>query len=154
MYPEIVIAGCGNPLFADDGFSPAVVEELKKITLPESVKAVDAGLGGPEFVFTMLDPAVTKKLIVVDIVDSGAESGAITTLQVNGLPPESIRNAHPGGISESLQQIKDRIEITIVGCQPKYVPVPRMDIGLSDEVQKAVPGTVREILEIIGMNSR
>lgn len=152
MYPEIVIAGCGNPLFADDGFGPAVVKELQKCTLPDHVKAVDAGLCGPDFVFPLLDPAVTRKLIVVDIVDFGAESGAITRLQMNDLPPGGIHDAEPGGITASLLQIKDRIEVTIIGCQPKRVPVPLMEIGLSEEVRNAVPKTVRIILDIIGMN--
>ena len=61
LYPEIVIAGCGNPLFADDGFGPAVIEEMQKLSLPDNVTIVDAGLGGPHFIFTLLDPEVTKK---------------------------------------------------------------------------------------------
>jgi hydrogenase maturation protease len=44
LFQEIVICGCGNPLFADDGFGPAVVEELQKLDLPENVKVIDAGL--------------------------------------------------------------------------------------------------------------
>ena len=43
LYPEIVIVGCGNPLFADDGFGPAVVEEMKNLSLPDNVKVEDAG---------------------------------------------------------------------------------------------------------------
>ena len=71
LYPEIVVAGCGNPLYADDGFGIAVVESLQGLELPEKVKVVDAGLGGPHFVFTLLDPESTKKLIIVDIADFG-----------------------------------------------------------------------------------
>ena len=75
LFPEIVIAGCGNPLFADDGFGPAVIEEMQNLSLPDNVMIVDAGLGGPHFIFTLLDPEVTKKLIIVDIADYGAETG-------------------------------------------------------------------------------
>ena len=60
LFTEIVIAGCGNPLFADDGFGPAVIEEMQKLTLPDNVTIIDAGLGGPHFIFTLLDPEVTK----------------------------------------------------------------------------------------------
>lgn len=76
-YPEIVVAGCGNLLFADDGFGPAVAQELLKFALPDNVKVVDAGICAAPFVFTLLDPERTKKLIIVDIVDFGAVSGAI-----------------------------------------------------------------------------
>ncbi len=34
LYPEIVVAGCGNPLYADDGFGIAVVESLQGLELP------------------------------------------------------------------------------------------------------------------------
>ena len=54
---EIMVVGCGNILFADDGFGPAVIEALGKISeehpLPEKVKIVDAGTGGPHYVFSL-----------------------------------------------------------------------------------------------------
>jgi len=152
LYPEIVIVGCGNPLFADDGFGPAVIEELQKLTLPDNVAVIDAGLGAPHFIFTLLDPEVTKKLVIVDCADFGAEPGSITRLRVEDLPPGSYRDAHSWDIAEPLQRIKDRIEITVIGCQPKRVTDPEMEIGLSDEVLKAIPKTVRLVLEIIGVD--
>jgi len=45
--PEIVVAVAEIPSLLMDGFGPAVVEELKKIPLPDRIKIVDAGLGGP-----------------------------------------------------------------------------------------------------------
>jgi coenzyme F420 hydrogenase subunit delta len=152
LYPEIVVAGCGNPLFADDGFGPAVIEELQKLTLPDNVKVVDAGLGGPHFIFTLLDPEVTKRLIIVDIADYGAEPGSITKLRIEDLPPGSYRDAHSWDLAEPLQRIKDKIDITIIGCQPKRVTDPDMEIGLSDEVSKAIPKAVRIVLETIGVD--
>lgn len=152
LYPEIVIAGCGNPLFADDGFGPAVVEELQKIPLPDGVKVVDAGLGGPHFIFTMLDPKTTKRLIIVDIADFGSEPGTIATFSVDDLPPGSYRDAHSWDLTEPLGRLKDTIKITIIGCQPKRVTAPDMEIGLSDEVQEAIPRTVRFILDSIGVD--
>jgi len=153
LYSEIVIAGCGNPLFADDGFGPAVVEEMKaKHTLPDNVTIIDAGLGGPHFIFTLLDPEVTKKLIIIDIADFGAEPGQITKLRPEDLPPGSYRDAHSWDLTEPLQRIKDKIEITIIGCQPAKVTAPEFELGLSDEIQKAIPKTIRVILESIGVD--
>jgi len=152
LYPEIVIAGCGNPLFADDGFGPAVVEELQKLTLPDNVKVIDAGLGGPHFVFTLLDPEVTKKLVIVDIADFGAEPGSITKLRVEDLPPGSYRDAHSWDLTEPLHRLKDKIDITIIGCQPKRVSAPEFEMGLTEEVQNAIPRAVREVLALIGVD--
>jgi coenzyme F420 hydrogenase subunit delta len=152
LYPEIVIVGCGNPLFADDGFGPAVIEEMQKLTLPDNVKVVDAGLGGPHFIFTLLNPEVTKKLVIVDIADFGAEPGTIAKLRVEDLPPGSYRDAHSWDLAEPLQRIKDQIDITIIGCQPAKVTDPEFELGLSETVQKAIPNTIRVILETIGVD--
>ncbi|HUK38844.1 MAG TPA: coenzyme F420-reducing hydrogenase, FrhD protein [Methanomicrobiales archaeon] len=152
LYPEIVVAGCGNPLFADDGFGIAVVESLQGLELPENVKVVDAGLGGPHFVFTLLDPASTKRLIIVDIADFGGEPGELRWLAVDELPAGSYRDAHSWDLTEPLQRIKDEIEIRVLACQKKYVSAPEMVIGITDEVQRSIPGAVSEILKEIGMN--
>ena len=152
LYPEIVVAGCGNPLYADDGFGTAVVESLQGLELPENVRVIDAGLGGPHFVFTLLDPGSTKKLIIVDIADFGGEPGELRWLAVEELPVGSYRDAHSWDLAEPLQRIKDEIRIRVLACQKKYVSAPEMVIGITDEVQKAIPGAVSEILKEIGMN--
>jgi len=152
LYSEIVIAGCGNPLFADDGFGPAVIEEMENLSLPDNVTIIDAGLGGPHFIFTLLDPEVTKKLIIVDIADFGAEPGQITKLRPEDLPPGAYRDAHSWDLTEPLQRIKDQIEVTIIGVQPARVTAPEFELGLSDELQKAIPKTIQVILEVIGVD--
>jgi len=152
LYPEIVIVGCGNPLFADDGFGPAVAEEMQKLSLPDNVKVEDGGLGAPHFIFTLLDPEVTKRLIIVDIADFGAEPGTLAKFRVEDLPPGSYRDAHSWDLTEPLERIKDQIDITVIGCQPKRVSDPEMEIGISDEVSKAIPKTVQIVLDMIGVD--
>ena len=95
---------------------------------------------------------MTKKLIIVDIADFGAEPGSITKLRVEDLPPGAYRDAHSWDLAEPLQRIKDQIEVTIIGVQPARVTAPEFELGLSEEVQKAIPKTIRVILEIIGVD--
>lgn len=153
LYPEIVIAGCGNMLFGDDGYGPAVVEKLLELELPDNVKAVDVGLGGPHFCFNMLENGVTRKLIIIDIVDFGAVPGTLTRLRVEDLPPGSYRDAHSWALTEPLNRLKDRVDITIIGCQPKSVPAPDVEIGISAEVEEAIPLTIQVVLKEIGVNN-
>jgi coenzyme F420 hydrogenase subunit delta len=152
LYSEIVVAGCGNPLYADDGFGPAVVEKLKDLELPKHVTVVDAGLGGPHFIFTLLNPESTKALIIVDIADFRGEPGELRWLDVDELPAGSYRDAHSWDLTEPLQYIKDDIRVRVLACQKKYVSAPEMVIGITDEVQRAIPEAVSEILKEIGMN--
>ena len=152
LYPEIVIAGCGNPLFADDGFGPAVVEELSRLNLPDNVKAEDAGLGGPHFIFTLLDPATTRRLIILDIADFGGEPGELRAFRVEDLPAGSYRDAHSWDLTEPLHRMKDTIDITIIGCQPKRVSAPEFEMGLTKEVRNAIPRAVQEVLTLIGVD--
>jgi len=152
LYPEILITGCGNPLFADDGFGPAVVEEMAKLELPDNIKVIDAGLGGPHFIFTLIDPEVTRKLIIIDIADFGAEPGELAIFRVEDLPAGSYRDAHSWDLTEPLQRLKDRVEIVVIGCQPKRVTAPEFELGLTEEISNAVPRTVRKVLDLIGVD--
>ena len=152
LYPEIVITGCGNPLFADDGFGPAVVEELAKLELPDNIKVIDAGLGGPHFIFTLINPEETRKLIIIDIADFGAEPGELAIFRVEDLPAGSYRDAHSWDLTEPLQRLKDRVDITVIGCQPKRVTAPEFELGLTEEVSNAIPRTVRKVLDLIGVD--
>jgi coenzyme F420 hydrogenase subunit delta len=152
LYPEIVITGCGNPLFADDGFGPAVVEEMAKLELPDNIKVIDAGLGGPHFIFTLINPEETRKLIIIDIADFGAEPGELAIFRVEDLPAGSYRDAHSWDLTEPLQRLKDRVDITVIGCQPKRVTAPEFELGLTEEVSNAVPRTVRKVLDLIGVD--
>ncbi|MHC1626848.1 MAG: coenzyme F420-reducing hydrogenase, FrhD protein [Methanoculleaceae archaeon] len=154
LFREIVVAGCGNPLHGDDGFGPAVVEELRKLRLPDNVKVIDAGLGGPHYLFTLMgnseDPV--KKLVIVDIADFGGEPGSLVKLRPEDLPPGAYRDIHSWNLVEPLQLLKDRIAITIIGCQPERVTDPDFEIGLTDEVKKAIPRAVRAVLDEIGVD--
>jgi coenzyme F420 hydrogenase subunit delta len=148
LYPEIVVVGCGNPLFGDDGFGPAVVEELQKLQLPDNVKVIDAGLGAPHFIFTLLDVETTRKLVIIDIADFGAEPGSVVILPVEALPPGSYRDVHSWDLTEPLHRLKDHVAITVIACQPGRVA--EFEMELTEEVKRAIPKAVRIVLKEIG----
>jgi coenzyme F420 hydrogenase subunit delta len=147
-----VVAGCGNPLFGDDGFGPAVIEKLRNFPLPSNVKVLDAGTSGPDLVFPLLDLTITRTLIIVDIIDFGGLPGSIARIHLTDLPGDAIGDAIPGGLIQSLFRMRDQVEITIFGCQPFDVSYPEFRLGLSREVAEAIPEVIREIIYQISNN--
>lgn len=154
MFPEIVIAGCGNPLFADDGFGPAVTEELYRKIDSDTILVIDAGTSAPEFLFPMLDPSVTKHIIVIDTVDFGGRPGSLLRLDGNDIRDYHIHDRFRGGITDSLRHLGHMIDITLIGCQPGHISYPEYELGLSLEVRSAVPVAVQKILDILDIDPR
>ncbi len=155
LHSEIVIVGCGNPLFGDDGFGPAVIEEMEKLTLPDNVTIQDGGAGAPHFIFNFLDPEVTKRLIVVDIADFNAKPGSISKISGRDLKPGAYIDPHSWDGVDQLCRVRDRIDTTVILCQPsKAIQKGDADVemGLSSEVKKAIPKAIRVILETIGVD--
>ncbi len=151
---EIMVLGCGNILFADDGFSVHVIEKLNKILTDDEKKRialVDAGTGAPQQVLTLIDEnSKTKKIIVVDVIDWGLKPGEIKIIEKDELPnPKYDRlDSHNWPLSSLLKEVAEKynIEVKVVGCQAKYISEPDVYIGLSEEVEKAIDKAVNIIL--------
>ena len=151
---EILVIGCGNILFEDDGFGPAVTvaleEYFKEHELPENVLILDAGTGGPHYIFS-LPNEMWKKLIIVDIVDYGAEPGTLRIFDVNELPEGSYENVHSWPVNQPLHELNDSVEIMVIGCQPESISAPDVKLGLTNNVENAIPKAIQIILKEIGV---
>ena len=116
-YAENMIVGCGNPLQTDDGFGPAVIAELKKLSLPDNVKVLDAGLAGPHYLFTLMAQSdiPVKKMVILDIMNFGGEPGEITRVTPDVLSPGAYTDPHSWGLREPLQILAEKTDIVIFG---------------------------------------
>lgn len=74
---SVLIACFGNALRGDDGFGVAVAERLIAEPLPDTVRVLEAGLGGIHLVQELLSGV--DVLLVVDAVDLGRPEGSIIT---------------------------------------------------------------------------
>ncbi|MBM4240747.1 MAG: coenzyme F420-reducing hydrogenase, FrhD protein [Euryarchaeota archaeon] len=149
---EILVVGCGNVLFKDDGFGPAVIEALEEYSkeqkLPENTMILDAGTGAPHFIFTLPNES-WKKLIVVDIVEFGAEPGTLRKFQVEELPEGSYENVHSWPVSQPLHDLAKNCEVMVIGCQPEFVSAPDVELGLTKNVEESIPNAIKMILKEI-----
>jgi len=141
---EIMVLGCGNILFGDDGFGPAVTNYLlKNYIIPDNAEVVTLGLSTRGFIFDiLLSEYKPRHIIVVDaIAYEGRKPGEIFEVPLDSLTREKIDDFcfHQGPTSNLLKELRDfgGVEIVIIACQPEHIPAEIMQ-GLSEPVQKSV----------------
>jgi len=147
---EITVLGIGNTILSDEGFGVRVVEYLQKnFTFPENVALIDGGTLGVELQHFIVG---TKKLLIIDSIDGGVESGKIFHLR-----GEEILNHFTQKISAheiGIQDILTMLEITgkkipvveLLGVQPYSLEA---GIELTEPMKKLVPIFAEKAVEIL-----
>ena len=136
--------GCGNTLFGDDGFGPAVIDYLEKYhKAPKDVSILDVGTGAREILFTIaLTEKKPKRIIVIDALDCQKKPGEIFTIPVDNLPEKKIDDfsLHQLPTSNLLKELKDlcHVEVILLAAQPECIP-ETVKPGLSKKLRDAVP---------------
>jgi len=149
---EILIAGCGNKLFGDDGFGPEVVEYLTDhYNIPENICLVDVGTGVRKILFTIsLSDVRPKIIVIIDAVDKGRKPGEIFDISLEEIPIEKIDDfsMHQVPSSNLLKELQDlcSVKVRVKACQIQAIP-ETIQSGLSEPVKKAVPLMAQKIAE-------
>lgn len=155
----VTVFGCGNILIGDDGFGPAVIEDLQSChDLPDAVLIEDVGTGIREYLFDfLLSPdLVPKTLIILDAVDfKGRRPGEVFTITPATIPAEKIHDfsLHQFPTVNLLQEIAEHTgtAVHIIAAQVEHIP-DEIAPGLTPAMEKAVKGAsekVKELLSII-----
>lgn len=151
----VLIFGCGNILFGDDGFGPAVVEQLQQhFPLPEHVLALDVGTSVRELLFDLLLAGIgPKQLFIVDAVSQSARHpGEIFEIEVQQVPAAKAHDfsLHQFPSVNLLQELRDlaAVDIRVLAVQVRNLP-EEVRPGLSDEVKAAVPAACTWLLQQI-----
>lgn len=145
---RILIAGVGNILLGDDGVGPYVVRKLAaNYVFEDGVELEDLGTPALDFIdhITGLDA-----LIVVDAVNNDEPAGTITLYRKEDLTRHvsGVRmDPHSPALGESLLAAEwfggGPKDVTLVGISGESFGAA---CGLSEPVQAAVEGAIREIL--------
>jgi len=145
---RVLILGLGNPLLGDEGIGVRVVEELKRLELPEGVTAIEGGTAGLGLIGLMEG---FQRVIIVDAADMGHPPGRVvrfTPLEAQFRTAAAPLSLHQIGLGEVLA-LAEALEVApaepiIIGIQPSRV---EEGTGLSPEVQGAIPQIIRIILD-------
>jgi len=153
---HILVLGCGNVLFGDDGFGPAVVEYLQKNhKIPEDVCVMDTGTGIREILFTiLLSETKPKKIIIVDSVDAGStrQPGEIFEISIEELPENKIYDfsMHQLPTSNLLRELQELcgVEVTIIAAHVETLP-KMVKTGLSKMLIDSIPEACEMIMKTV-----
>lgn len=153
---RVVVFGCGNILYGDDGFGPKVVEALNaEDSLGDGVACLDAGTSVRPLLFDLiLSDNPPERVIVVDITtDEDIEPGQVKEIDVSQVDPKKIGDfsMHQFPTTNLLKELQDSTDIKLNILVARAVNVPdKMYEGLTPEMEHGVSLAVSRIKEIIG----
>ena len=150
---DTLILGCGNILFGDDGFGPAVVAHLiQNYNLPKTALAIDVGTGIQEVLFDLiLSEHPPEKVVVIEVMEQKAPPGKLFWLKPESLPERTsgIFSLHLPPARDLLLELKKKgVEISLLCCQPERIP-ETMQIELSNSVSHAVLKASEKIYKML-----
>lgn len=148
---RVLILGCGNRLFGDDGFGSVAAEHLAThYSNPHDVSVIDVGTGVRKLLFTLaLGEKVPERIIIIDAVDVGRTPGEIFEIAADSLPQEKADDfsMHQAPSSNLLRDLEARgIRVNVYACQVESVP-DAVRPGLSEPVMRAIPQLCELLLE-------
>ncbi len=139
----VVVFGCGNVLWGDDGFGPAVANQLcASGAVPAWIEVIDAGTSVREFLFDIaLSEQRPELIVVIDAVDVGRPPGNVFEISLDDIPVVKVSDysLHQAPTSNLLRELRDHctVEVVVVACQVGEIP-DEVKMGLSPKVEDAV----------------
>ncbi|MBZ5720382.1 MAG: hydrogenase maturation protease [Acidobacteriia bacterium] len=148
----ILVLGVGNVLLGDDGFGPALLEELI-VHNEENAPGVEFVDGGTQGLALLGLIANRRALVILDALDTGEVPGTVSVLaglaEISG-PKQRSCSAHESNAMELLSvaallgDLPDRLYV--VGVQPESVCTR---LGLSPAVQKSIGPALEKTQQIV-----
>ena len=147
----ILVLGCGNTLFGDDGFGCAVIDYVEgHYTIPEDVCLLDVGTGVRKLLFTIcLSPVRPQRVIILDAIDAGRVPGEIFEIDPADIPVAKLDDfsLHQLPTSNLLRELQETcgVAVRVLACQTGPLP-DHIYEGLSEAVRDAVPHAVEWLI--------
>ena len=146
---NMIIIGCGNVLYQDDGIGCNVANRLiERDQLPDGVQVVDAGLAAPRLINLLKTGTKRPGIIIVDAGDFGGNKGDIKVFSVK----EFINNRHSctsHGISLSDELLSYNGNVQLVVCQVDEKSMKLKPFVLSKDTEGAVDKACEYVMSLL-----
>lgn len=149
---RVLVLGCGNTLFGDDGFGPAVARYLQASgRTPQHACVLDVGTAAREVLFDVtIGERRPERIIIVDAMNCGRDPGEVFEASLDDIPANKTADfsVHLVPSSNLLRELRDLcgVDVRLVACEVKEVP-SEVKPGLSGPVGRAVERAGEAILE-------
>jgi hydrogenase maturation protease len=152
--PSLLVAGIGNIFFGDDAFGSEVARELMQRSCPDGVRIADFGIRSYDLAYALMDGC---DAILIDVVSRGGEPGTLYLIEPNVEGLENSGAEIPDGHSMDPVRVLRMVQslggqtgrLYLVGCEPSVMESEDGRMGLSENVQAAVPRAIEMIESLI-----
>ena len=147
MRPRVLVAAIGNIFLGDDGFGMEVIQELERAELPPWVQIADYGIAGMHY--DLLGDYDTT--ILLDATPHGRSPGTLSLIEADTTDLTTISAVDTHGMrADAVFRLLrllggDAGRILLLVCEPGCL---NGGIGLSPEVEAAVPVAVRAVTDL------
>jgi coenzyme F420 hydrogenase subunit delta len=151
---SVLVLGCGNILFGDDGFGPAVADYINEnCRVPDHAGVVNVGTSARKILFNVtLGEKRPKRVIIIDAVDCGRKPGEIFELEPENLPENKTDDfsMHQLPASNLLRELKNLcgVDVRIIACQVERIP-DSVQPGLSRIMQDSVKRAADTVMGLL-----
>ena len=153
LYPaDTTVLGIGNVILKDEGFGVRVVEYLDAhYEFPENVQLVDGGTLGIELTQYVTG---TKRLLVIDSINGGAEPGTVFRFEDDEVMAhfQDKLSAHEVGIQDVLALLsvtgKKIPHVVVIGAQPYDLGAGvELSLSMKELLPKMAEKALKELKE-------
>lgn len=148
--PAATVLGVGNVILKDEGFGVRVMEYLNEnCEFGDDVQLIDGGTLGIELTKFITG---TKKLLILDSINSGGEKGKIFHFENDEVLAhfDDKLSAHEVGIKDVLALLKvtgkSPEEVAVIGAEPYDLGA---GVELSEEMLKLLPKVAEDALKVL-----
>lgn len=141
---KMLVFGCGNTLFGNDGFGPAVIEHLQSnFAIPKDVLIMDAGTAIRDFIFDLLlMEEKPQRVVLIDAVTiEGREQGELFEINLDQMPKKKMSDfsLHQSPSSNLLVQLTEQgVDVKVLAMHTTSIP-NTIEPGLCEKAKTAIP---------------
>lgn len=147
---RILVLGVGNSILKDEGFGVHVIQELEKrretLNIPPNVELMDGATLGLDLLYYMEG---RDKIILIDIVNAGAEPGEIFKFTPHDIKTKKIINKvsmHQVTLFDilTMAEVSGRLpdEVVLIAVQPG-------EINWGEELTPAVEAQIPKVIDLV-----